>query len=161
MKENQDFMHEGLSFFSTFLLVFAAIGLVVACFTIYNTFQIIVTQRSREMALLRSVGATRRQVLWAQLLEAVILGVFASVIGLFAGVAVAGGLKAMLNAFGIGIPAGGTVFPARTAVARCRSERWSRSALRSFRLCRASHVPPLAAIHETATEAARPTVGHG
>ena len=60
-------MHEGLGFLSTFLLVFAAIGLVVACFTIYNTFQIIVTQRSREMALLRSVGATRRQVLWAQL----------------------------------------------------------------------------------------------
>ena len=63
-------MREALGFFSTFLLVFAAIGLVVACFTIYNTFQIIVTQRRREMALLRSVGATRRQVLWAQLLEA-------------------------------------------------------------------------------------------
>ena len=52
-------MREAMGFFSTFLLVFAAIGLVVACFTIYNTFQIVVTQRTREMALLRSVGATR------------------------------------------------------------------------------------------------------
>ena len=74
IEETQDPMHEGLAFFNTFLLVFAAIGLVVACFTIYNTFQIIVTQRTREMALLRSVGATRRQVLQAQLLEAVIIG---------------------------------------------------------------------------------------
>ena len=109
-EETQDDDAGGLSFFNTFLLVFAAIGLVVACFTIYNTFQIIVTQRRREMALLRSVGATRRQVLWAQLLEAVIIGVTASVIGLLAGVVVAGGLKQMMEGFGIDIPAGGTVF---------------------------------------------------
>ena len=81
---------EGLGFFNTFLLVFAAIGLIVACFTIYNTFQIIVTQRSREMALLRAVGATRSQVLQAQLFEAVIIGTGASIIGLVAGVLVAG-----------------------------------------------------------------------
>ena len=85
-EETQSDMREALSFLNTFLLVFAAIALVVACFTIYNTFQIIVTQRRREMALLRSIGATRHQVLWAQLLEAVIIGVTASVIGLFAGV---------------------------------------------------------------------------
>jgi putative ABC transport system permease protein len=65
-KETQNDMRDALSFVNTFLLVFAVIALVVACFTIYNTFQIIVTQRSREMALLRSVGATRGQVLWAQ-----------------------------------------------------------------------------------------------
>ena len=73
--ETQDAMQEGLSFFNTFLLVFAAIGLVVACFTIYNTFQIVVTQRRREMALLRAVGASRRQVLAAQLVEASVVGV--------------------------------------------------------------------------------------
>ena len=65
-------MREAMSFFDTFLLVFAGIGLVVACFTIYNTFQIVVTQRTREMALLRSVGATRAQVLWSQLIEALL-----------------------------------------------------------------------------------------
>ena len=115
-EETQSDMREALSFFNTFLLVFAAIALVVACFTIYNTFQIIVTQRRREMALLRSIGATRHQVLWAQLLEAVIIGVTASVVGLFAGVVVAGGLKSLMAAFGIDIPAGGTVFQVRTAV---------------------------------------------
>ena len=88
-EETQADMREAFSFFSTFLLVFAAIGLVVACFTIYNTFQIIVTQRRQEMALLRSIGATRRQVLWAQLLEAAIIGVIASAIGLVAGLVVA------------------------------------------------------------------------
>ena len=72
-EENQDAMASALGFFNTFLLVFAAIGLVVACFTIYNTFQIIVSQRAREMALLRAVGASRGQVLSSQLLEALIV----------------------------------------------------------------------------------------
>ncbi len=152
-KENQDVMHEGLGFLSTFLLVFAAIGLVVACFTIYNTFQIIVTQRSREMALLRSVGASRRQVLLAQMLEAVILGVTASVVGLFAGVAVAGGLKAMMSAFGIDIPAGGTVFTARTAVVAMSIGTIVTIASAVFPSLRASRVPPLAAIREIAADA--------
>ena len=107
-EETQNSIAEAMSFFDTFLLVFACIGLVVAAFTIYNTFQIIVTQRTREMALLRSLGATRRQVLWAQLLEAVVLGVIASIVGLVAGFFVAAGLKAMLGAFGIDIPAGGS-----------------------------------------------------
>ena len=152
-KENQDVMRKGLGFLSTFLLVFAAIGLVVACFTIYNTFQIIVTQRSREMALLRSIGATSRQVMWAQLLEAVILGVIASVIGLFAGVAVAGGLKAMMAAFGIDIPAGGTVFAARTAIVAMGVGTIVTVVSAVFPSRRASRVPPIAAIREIAFDA--------
>src|SRR5690606_17334087 len=97
IEETQDAMREGLGFFSTFLLVFAGIALVVAALTIYNTFQIVVTQRTRELALLRALGATHRQVLGAQLLEAAVVGVVASVVGLAAGVAVAGGLKSMLH----------------------------------------------------------------
>ncbi|HEY3485478.1 MAG TPA: ABC transporter permease, partial [Ilumatobacteraceae bacterium] len=88
--ETQDAMRDGLSFFNTFLLVFAFIGLVVACFTVYNTFQIVVTQRSREMALMRALGASRRQVLGAQMVEAFVIGVVASIIGLLSGVLVAG-----------------------------------------------------------------------
>ena len=153
IKETQDVMRKAFGFFSTFLLVFAAIGLVVACFTIYNTFQIIVTQRSREMALLRSVGATRRQVLWAQLLEAVILGIVASVIGLFAGVAVAGGLKAMMGALGIDIPAGGTVFAARTAIAALTVGTVVTIVSAVLPSMRASRVAPLAAIRDIAAEA--------
>ena len=147
-QEAQDSIEEGLGFFNTFLLVFAAIGLVVACFTIYNTFQIIITQRTREMALLRSLGATRRQVMWTQLLEAIFIGLFASVIGLFAGVGVAGLLKAMLSAFGIDIPAGGTVFAARTAVVSLVVGTGVTIVSAVFPSRRASRVPPIAAIRD-------------
>ncbi len=149
-EESQDAMREGLGFLTTFLLVFAAIGLVVACFTIYNTFQIVVSQRSREMALLRSVGATRAQVLWAQLLEATIVGVLASAIGLAAGVVVAGSLKAMMEGFGIDIPAGGTVFHARTAVIAMTVGTVVTIGSAIFPSLRASRVPPLAALRDIA-----------
>ena len=132
--------------------MFAAIGLVVACFTIYNTFQIIITQRTREMALLRSLGATRRQVMWTQLLEAVFIGLFASVVGLFAGVGVAGLLKAMLSAFGIDIPAGGTVFAARTAVVALVVGTGVTIVSAVFPSRRASRVPPIAAIRDVAID---------
>jgi putative ABC transport system permease protein len=147
-EETQDDMREALGFLGTFLLVFAAIGLIVACFTIYNTFQITVTQRSREMALLRAVGAMRRQVVWSQLLEAVIIGLTASVAGLVAGVAVAGGLKAMMGGFGIDIPAGGTVITARTAVVALLVGTVVTIASAVFPSLRASRVPPLAAIRD-------------
>ena len=160
-KENQDLLRQGLSFFNTFLLVFAAIGLVVACFTIYNTFQIIVSQRAREMALLRSIGATRRQVLLAQLLEAVIIGVVASVIGLFAGVVVAGGLKGMLEAVGIDIPAGGTVFAARTVFAALTVGIVVTSASAVIPSWRASRVPPLAAIRNVDSTSSSTDSGTG
>jgi putative ABC transport system permease protein len=147
-EENQDVMEEGLTFFNTFLLVFAAIALVVACFTIYNTFQIVVTQRSREMALLRAVGASRRQVLAAQLLEAVVVGVLASVAGLAAGVFVAGLLKGMLDGFGIDIPAGGTVLQARTALVALVVGTLVTVVSAVFPAVRASRIPPLAALHD-------------
>jgi putative ABC transport system permease protein len=150
--EAQSDVEEGLSFFNTFLLVFAVIALVVACFTIYNTFQIIVTQRTKEMALLRAVGATARQVLGAQLLEAVIVGLLASVVGLGAGVIVAGLLKGMLAAFGIDIPAGGTVFQSRTAVVALLVGTTVTVVSAIFPSLRASRVPPLAAMREVALE---------
>jgi putative ABC transport system permease protein len=153
-KESQDTMREAMSFFNTFMLVFAVIGLVVACFTIYNTFQIIVTQRTREMALLRSVGATRRQVLWAQLLEAVVLGIIASAVGLATGVLVASGLKAMLQGFGIDIPAGGTVFSTRTALVALAVGITVTIVSATFPAIRASRVPPLAAVRDVAVDVA-------
>lgn len=147
-KETQDAMQEGLSFFNTFLLVFAAIGLVVACFTIYNTFQIVVTQRRREMAMLRAVGASRRQVLSAQLLEAGFVGVVASAVGLAAGVLVAGLLKAMMTQFGIDIPAGGTVVQLRTAVVAMVVGTLVTIVSAVFPALRASRIPPLAALRD-------------
>ncbi len=105
-----------LSFISTALLIFAAIALFVGGFTIFNTFSITVGQRTRELALLRLVGASRRQVFGSVLGEAALTGLVASAIGLGLGVAAAIGLKALLKAFGIVLPSAPLVFEARTVV---------------------------------------------
>src|ERR687898_809246 len=99
--ESQDALREGLSFFNTFMLVFAVVALLVGGFIIFNTFFITVAQRTRENALLRALGASRRQVLGAVLLEALGIGLVASALGLAAGIPLAAGLKAVL-AFGVG-----------------------------------------------------------
>ncbi|MGZ6777149.1 MAG: ABC transporter permease, partial [Blastococcus sp.] len=115
-KENQDLAHKSLGFFTTFMLVFAVVALLVGAFMIFNTFSITVAQRTRENGLLRALGASRRQVLSAVLLEALVVGVTASVLGLAAGIAVASGLKELLAAVGLEIPAGGLVVGSRTVV---------------------------------------------
>jgi putative ABC transport system permease protein len=114
--ENTSAVSQELSFFSTALLVFAFISLFVGGFTIFNTFSIIVGQRTRELALLRIVGASRRQVFRSVLAEAAITGLVSSVIGLGLGVLAALGLEALLRGFGITLPTGSLVFEPRTAV---------------------------------------------
>jgi len=106
-----------LGFISTALLIFAAIALFVGGFTIFNTFSITVGQRTRELALLRVVGASRGQVFRSVLGEAALTGLVASLIGLGLGVLAALGLKALLKAFGIELPSAPLVFEARTVVA--------------------------------------------
>jgi putative ABC transport system permease protein len=115
-KELQDQFQAFLKFFNTFLLIFAVIALLVGAFMIFNTFSITVAQRTRENGLLRAVGTSRRQVLGSVLLEAVAVGVIASLIGLAAGIGVAEALKALLSGLGVGMPAGGIVFTARTVI---------------------------------------------
>jgi len=105
-----------LGFISTVLLIFAAISLFVGGFTIFNTFSITVGQRTRELALLRVVGASRRQVFRSVVGEAALTGLVASLIGLGLGVLAALGLKALLKAFGIELPSAPLVFEARTVV---------------------------------------------
>ena len=114
--ENTSSVNQSLSFFSTALLVFAFISLFVGGFTIFNTFSIIVGQRTRELALLRIVGASRRQVFGSVLAEAAITGLVSSVIGLGLGVLAALGLQALLRGFGITLPPGSLVFEARTVL---------------------------------------------
>ena len=116
IQEAQNQIGKSLSFFNTFMLVFAAVALLVGGFMIFNTFSITVAQRTRENGLLRALGARRRQVLTSMLLEAVVIGLAASLLGLVLGVAVAAGLKSLIAALGIDIPAGGIVFAARTVV---------------------------------------------
>ena len=102
---------------TTVLLVFGLIALVVGAFTIFNTFSIIVGQRTRELALLRVVGAGRGQLLGSVLLEALLVATVASLVGLGLGVLVALGLEALLNALGVPLPSGPLVFEPATAAA--------------------------------------------
>ena len=115
--ENTSLMNQILGFLSTALLIFAFIALFVGAFTIFNTFSIIVSQRTRELALLRIVGASRRQVFAMVLLEAFLMGLVASLVGLGLGVLTAMGLNSLLRAFGISLPPGSLVFSLRTVVA--------------------------------------------
>src|SRR5688500_840065 len=89
-------LKESLGFFNTFLLAFAYIALFVGMFIIYNTFSIVIAQRMREMAMLRAVGASRRQVLGSVLFESALVGIVASAIGLGAGVLMSFGLRSLL-----------------------------------------------------------------
>lgn len=114
--EAQEAIDTVLGFLGNALLVFAGVSLLVGAFLINNTFAIIVAQRSRELALLRAVGASRAQILGSVMLEALIVGTFASAVGVGVGVLVAGALQQLLVAFGIEIPAGDLVFAARTVV---------------------------------------------
>jgi putative ABC transport system permease protein len=114
--ENANAIDQALSFFNTALLIFAFISLFVGAFTIYNTFSIIVGQRTRELALLRVVGASRRQVFRSVLAEAVIVGFVSSLAGIGLGVLAALGLKALISGFGISLPAGPLTFEPRTVV---------------------------------------------
>ena len=104
-------------FLSTALLSFAFVALLVGAFLIFNTFTIIVAQRTRELALLRCLGASRRQVMTSVLLESLIVAVVASLVGLGLGVLIANGLKALLTGIlNFDLPTTGTVFLWRTVV---------------------------------------------
>ena len=115
-EETQDAVQQGMSVFNTFMLVFAFVALFVGAFIVFNTFFITVAQRSRENALLRAIGASRLQVLGSVLLEAVGVGLVASVLGVAGGLVVAAALKALLSALGFDLPATGIVFAPMTAV---------------------------------------------
>src|SRR5918992_1057629 len=107
---------EALGFFNTFLLAFAAVALFVGSFIIFNTFTIIVAQRLRELALLRALGASRKQVTRSVLAEALIVGFVASAVGVGGGVVVAALLKSLLAAFGMDLPSHALVIKPRTII---------------------------------------------
>ncbi len=115
-QENARQFQQALGFFKTALLVFALVALFVGAFIIFNTFAIIVAQRTRELALLRAIGATGRKVTASVLTEAGLTGLAASAVGVVAGLGVAVGLQGLLKAFGIDLPATGTQVLPRTIV---------------------------------------------
>ncbi|HET9741083.1 MAG TPA: ABC transporter permease [Solirubrobacteraceae bacterium] len=150
---------DGLSSFvdilRTILLAFAGVALVVGAFTIFNALSIAVAQRTRELGLLRMVGASRRQVRRTVLIEALAIGLGASVLGIGVGLALAHGLDSLFTSMGLGLPmsaltlSGGTVVPALlvgtlvTLVAAMLPAR------------RATRVAPVAALRDAADAGAR------
>ena len=124
---------KAISFLTTFLLIFAGIALVVGAFLIVNTFSILVAQRSRELALLRALGASKRQVTWSVLLEAFVLGVLGSTLGLGLGVLLAMGIRALFARFGLDLSGQPLVFargPWSRRTPSVSSSRWPRPGCR-------------------------------
>ena len=156
-EENQNDLKQAMGFFGTFMATFAAIALFVGAFIIYNTFSILVAQRSRETALLRAVGASRRQVLWSILLEALVVGLVASVLGVVAGIGMAQLLKVLLQGFGIDLPAGGVVLATRTVVTSFVIGVGVSVISAVFPARRASKVPPVEAMRAVALEPSGPS----
>lgn len=153
-QENTDMISsQFLTVFTTFLLVFSGVALLVATFSIHNTFAIVVAQRTRENALLRALGAARRQVTAAALAEACLVAVTASLTGLAGGIGIAAGLQALFPAIGFPFPDGALVIktmsmvlPLAVGIVVCLG-----SALLPAR--RAGRTAPLAALRETAVDA--------
>lgn len=144
----------GLKGLNTILLVFAGIALFVGVFLIANTFTMLVAQRTRELALMRAVGASRRQVKWAVLMEAGVVGLIASVVGFVLGVGLAVVLRSAMGAFGGKIPAGPLVV-SPTAVVSAFTVGVLITVLAAWLPARrAAKIPPVAAmssVHAVAT----------
>ena len=134
-----------------FLLSFAGIALFVGAFVIFNTLSITVAQRMREFAIVRTLGASRRQVLGSVILEALVIGLSASVVGLFAGLGLAVGLDALFRALNFDLPKTETVFATRTIVVSLLVGTLVTLAAGLLPAIRATKVPPIAAVREGAT----------
>ena len=139
-----------LSIINDFLLAFGGVALFVGGFVIANTLSITIAQRTRELATLRTLGATRRQVLRSVLLEAFIIGALASVTGLFLGLALAKGLNRLFVHFGIDLPQAGTVFATRTVVVSLVVGIVITLIAALRPAIRATRVPPISAVREGA-----------
>jgi putative ABC transport system permease protein len=142
---------EVMDWFRWILLAFGGIALFVGGFVIFNTLSITVAQRTRELATLRTLGASKRQVRRSVVLEALVTGLAASAVGLALGVALAKGLNEVFVAVGIDLPQAGTVFTARTAVVPIVAGTLITVLAGLVPALRATRVPPVAAVREGAT----------
>jgi putative ABC transport system permease protein len=139
-----------LNIFQDFLLAFGGIALFVGSFVIANTLSITIAQRTRELATLRTLGATRRQVLTSVLVEAFVIGTLASIVGLFLGLLLAKALNSLLVSFGINLPQAATVFKTRTIIVALLVGIVITLIAAVRPALRATRVPPIAAAREGA-----------
>jgi putative ABC transport system permease protein len=150
-EEAEDEIGQFTSIIRYFLLAFAGISLFVGAFVIFNTFSITVAQRTREFATLRTIGASRRQVLAAVILESLAIGLLASLIGLALGLFLAEGIQALFRTFDFELPSADRVFAPRTVVVSMLVGVLVTLAAGLFPAIRATRVPPIAAVREGAT----------
>lgn len=151
-EENQDAFQKLIAIFNTFLLVFALIALFVGSFIIYNTFTIIVAQRTRELALLRALGAGRRQVLGSVMIEAAVVGLAASAIGVGLGVLLAIGLNALMQSVGFSAPNTPIVIPPAAVISSVMVGTFITLASAVLPARRAATIAPIAAMRDVAVE---------
>jgi putative ABC transport system permease protein len=145
---------DNLGFLTTALLVFAGISLFVGAFIIFNTFSITVTQRMREFALLRTLGASRGQVMRSVITEGLTIGVIGSVVGLALGVLVAEGLRGLFRAVGVDLPSNGNVIASRTIIVSLVVGTVVTLVSSLAPALRATRVPPVEALREGAVPSA-------
>ncbi|MHB1165302.1 MAG: ABC transporter permease [Candidatus Nanopelagicales bacterium] len=146
---------DGLAFVNIFLLVFAGIALFVGSFIILNTFSMLVAQRSRELALLRALGATRGQVMRSLVAESVAVGLVGAVLGIVVGVGVAYALQGLFAAIGAEIPTEGLVLLPRTVIAGILIGVLVTVVAAIGPALRASRIPPMAALRDDVALPAR------
>jgi putative ABC transport system permease protein len=150
-EQSDDIGGEISSFLTPALLTFAGVALFVGAFIIFNTFSITVAQRVREFGMVRSLGATRGQVLRNVIGEALVVGIIASVIGLAAGVGIAAGILALFDAVGFGLPAAGIEIKPRTVIVALIVGVLVTLVAAIIPAVRATRVSPIAAVQEGAT----------
>jgi putative ABC transport system permease protein len=154
--ETQDQIGSALDFFGILLKTFSFIALGVGCFVIYNVFSISAAQRQRENALLRAIGASRRQITRAMLIESIVVGLIGSIVGVVAGIGLSAGLTALLRALNIDLPSSGLVVSQNTVTSTIVIGLIVTVLSAILPARRAGKVPPLAAMRATALEIAEP-----
>ena len=145
-EETAGAINDIIDIFGNVLLGFAAVSLFVSAFLIFNTFAIIISQRMRELALLRAVGASTRQIRSMIIGEALIISIVATALGLFAGLGVASGITALFNAAGAAFPAAKLTVAPRTIAASLLVGVVVTVAAAAVPAIRAGRIPPVAAM---------------
>ena len=149
-KEDAKDTESFLSFLQNFLLAFGGIALFVGAFVIANSLSITIAQRTRELATLRTLGASRRQVLGSIVVEAIVMGLIASIVGIFLGLGLGVGLFKLFDAVGFTLPNNGLVLHTRTVIVALLVGVLV-TLLASLRPAfRATRVPPISAVREGA-----------
>ena len=149
--EDAEDTNEFITFLQGFLLAFGGIALFVGSFVIANSLSITIAQRTREFATLRTLGASRRQVLGSILVESLVVGIVASIVGLFLGLLLAKGLFRLFDAVGFTLPNTGLVFETRTVVVALLAGILVTLVSSLRPAIRATRVPPIAAVREGST----------